>query len=149
MKCSECEKLLTGEEEESPRFRTGDTGGADDCLCDACYDESGLEFECCLCCDWEHDAYQDRIGDCVAVGASEGDQVELLPGVYRIVSHPYYAGGLLGTSHVHKRALAWVASLPAGVEMDGYPLGHCCRSCALKFPVRVRRRARIAIYRGH
>lgn len=132
MECSECEVVLEGEEAQSPKYRTGETGDTDDVLCDECYDGADLEFECCLCCNYEHTAYQDRIGDSIIVGeptpGGYGDTVE--PGVYRITKHPYYGGPLIGPgAHLVSTAIARVADVPKKVFLDDYPVGHCCRGC--------------------
>ncbi len=125
-KCSECGKPLKDQEFDAPRYRTGDEGSPDDALCDDCFDESGLEFVCCLCRNWEHEAYQDRIGDLLVIaeyvyGATTG--------LYRITAHPYYGGSLIGSQRIFVGAVERIGDVPPGVDTDGCPCGHCCRNC--------------------
>ena len=138
MKCSECGHALKGdgEEGEAPLYRTGDTGTPDDVLCDDCYDKAGLEFECCLCCDWEHEAYQDRLGDLFIVAEpvplDAWPEKNVEPGTYEIVKHPYYGGPLIGEGYFFDGTLRRVGDLPSQVYMNGYPTGHCCRDCKVE-----------------
>ena len=137
MRCSECDNDLTGEEREAPHYTTGDTGTAAEVLCDDCFCESyePWEFRCVLCENLEHIAYRDRIGDLFVVAGECTDQWGhvMQRGIYRILEHPYYGGPLLSKHYVFSGAMSYLDELPADVNTDGWPAGHCCRECAQRY----------------
>lgn len=117
--CFYCGRPLDDEERENPET---DTSG--NTLCDDCHHDH-FEFTCCRCENYEHVDHQHE------VLVVFDDDLEVPPGVYRIIDMPYYTQGMIGDSWLHPRCLERLCDLPpelGGKDWD-YPCGHLCRKC--------------------
>lgn len=109
-----------GNEAESPRL-----DDVDDPICFDCYHEH-YEFTCCWCQEDEHQDHQHKM---LVLVDPKGAGIAV--GIYRIVSLPYYADGMI-EGFLFESALEHLRDLPEGIDTRGYPCGHLCRDCQKK-----------------
>ncbi|MFA7662913.1 MAG: hypothetical protein WCX88_03275 [Patescibacteria group bacterium] len=100
--------------------------GIGDC-CDGCYKDE--TFECCACGERDASDIARRTMLVVAGDVRFLCAGKAKPGLYRIVACPYYGGPLIGGGYLFDEALEFLAPLPPGLNLDGYPCGHLCREC--------------------
>lgn len=98
-------------------------------LCENCYADALVE--CCICDEsvpkWE----VGRIGDLLAVTEQTG---KILPGVYRILQHPYHWSSYL-SGGLYADALTRLGDLTDEIYVrGGYQVGFICAECATHLP---------------
>ena len=119
--CKSCGAVLSEEELDGPYTNTdGDT------LCDECHQED--EFECCWCHESSISENQHKMLVIIKTIQS------IKPGVYKIISWPYYADGMIDF-HLFTSSLARFAKLPKDIKFDDYRAGHLCDECQEKIIV--------------
>lgn len=111
---------LTGDELESPH-----TVGTD-IFCNECYDNwfSENSFECPLCLERE---VHDEESEYFIVFDPDVD----VPGIYKVVSYPFYSQPLIGEGMLYKHAVSRVGFAPVGPS-DNSPCAFICKDCMAK-----------------
>jgi len=96
-------------------------------ICDQCYEDE-FQYRCCWCGEYEEIEHRHKL---VVVAEPQGFRPRIYRGIYRIVSLPYYADGMIqGWLFAH--ALKKICPLPEGIDTRDYPCGHLCRECQQK-----------------
>ena len=98
------------------------------------YDDDGAK----VCDDCWHDKYQFTCGYCEEYGRVE-DQHNLLvvfekisgvlPGIYKVIRHPYCTNAMIGEGWLHPWALERIGDLWPDMADEYYPCGHLCKVC--------------------
>ena len=126
----------------------------DEKLCGDCYHDQ-YEFPCCACQEYGH--VDDQHNFCVVF---EPDECGTPPGIYRIISYPYFYSDML-SGGLFPHALHLMASLPfmwlayrtitgqkifykmkAGDNPNGDSMGHLCADCQTKILGQISKRER-------
>lgn len=110
---------LTNEEMESPH-----TVGSD-IFCDECYDNwfSENSFDCPLCCECQVNDQQSEYF--ILFDPDVGE-----PGIYKILSYPFYSQGLLGEGMFYDHAIARFGFVPHKFRVDRvFSAAFICKEC--------------------
>jgi hypothetical protein len=112
MKCTVCGDELDPEEVESPRR---DKDG--DIICDHCFEEQ-YSYTCPICEEMFDEDFSEKISPkYLLITTYAGEELGVDPGIYEIVSYPFYADGLIET-HLFKSAVKKIADLPDDLDED-------------------------------
>ncbi len=128
MKCINCDEKLGDEEAKSPR-RDEDS----DIMCDDCYHDI-YEFTCIKCENYEHINHNGGIGSVFV--AFEDDILGIPTGVYEVVSHPFYADGMV-EGYLYTDAIKQISNYTFEIKQGWYPMAFLCEECTVKIRKRI------------
>lgn len=121
MNCTNCKEELDTEEKESPRRdRRGNI------ICDRCYEEEYSHI-CPICEEkFDEDFSKEISPRHFLITEDAGDDLYLAPGIYKIISYPFFRDGIIETSLIES-AILKIADLPEGIcEND---INYVCEEC--------------------
>lgn len=137
--CGWCGSDLTPEELEYPA--SDFEGNAfDEPICDECFHDH-FEFTCNRCGNYEYEEFQHYWLVVFETDLGSPREAPITPGIYEIVSFPYYGGPIIGGCSLYGHSLRRTKAT-IDFRQGNYPCGHLCRTCAKNLHLRQSKRGK-------